>query len=68
MIELRWTWKEQTDGILAGECLAIDAPQLHPMLQYRYRFPLGSDPITAYPPHDWHWSEWIDVPLPEKPC
>lgn len=67
MIELRWTWKEQDTGILAGECSIYPKETLYPMLQYRYRAPKLYDSIHGFPPSDWHWSEWIDVPLPEKP-
>lgn len=66
MIELRWTWTEQANGILAAQSLSTPGLTLYPMLQYRYRAPRITDGINSYPP-EWPWSEWIDVPLPEKP-
>lgn len=65
MIELRWTWKQQANGIVATNA-TVGTGNL-PMLQYRYRAPAITDSLRAYPPEDWTWSEWIDVPLPEKP-
>lgn len=49
MIELRWV------------AIEIDWRDQH-SLQYRYRFPLLSQMVSAYPPEDWGWSEWMNVP------
>ena len=61
MIELRWIWKEQDTGILAGECLSTPEPTLYPMLQYRDVLARDHDGFALVV------TEWIDVPLPEKP-
>lgn len=57
MIELRWLTRLNT------------APGVGPwevrVLQYRYRYPQITQVIDAYPPKEWGWSEWQDVPEAE---
>lgn len=63
MIELRWTWKEQFNGIIASNALT-GHQQLMPMLQYRRHYaPPGFDANG----NELWVSEWTDVPLPPKP-
>lgn len=59
MIELRWTWKEQETGIIAGEVSLNRNPTFYPVLQYREANPHPVDGHIV--------GEWIDVPLPPKP-
>ena len=30
-------------------------------LEYRFRQPSFDDPVDAFPPEHWGWSEWIEV-------
>lgn len=59
MIELRWTWKREADGILASNVEAGKRYTQYPVLQYREALP---DPIIGHT-----GGTWKDVPLPPKP-
>ena len=67
MIELRWATRptdtEGRDGPIFFTD-HINQPERGYMriLQYRYRYPEPESRVNAYPPRDWIWSDWLDVP------
>jgi len=60
VIEMRWIDRE----------MRYPDPQVDPddryterVLQYRYRYPEMRNAVQDYPPTEWVWSEWQDVPV-----
>jgi hypothetical protein len=60
MIEMRWIVVPAGSG--RGLIGGSDGQMHESVLQYRYRVPAYTQSIDAYPPRDWEWSEWQDVP------
>lgn len=60
MVEMRWhnRMKLHEDGYMYGPIR---------VLQYRYKYPEQDSRVNAYPPRDWIWSDWKDVPEESLP-